>query len=296
MPALHSIPRAVPALTLALAMAALPATLGAQNEAPSPRQLLTRQASALDRDGHTDSARVFFQQLIESATTPADRAAAQRAMAMSWAFDGDCDNVIKYEQMVIDYWKTQEAADPQNAFYQEGEMANEGARVCLDAGDIDTAERWYRAGYELGMKEPEPKTHPASLWEYRLAHALGRIAARRGDTAEAGRQIASARRILDGDSVMAVQQERFFPYLVGYVALYTGDLQRAESALTKALSIEGNQRDPFMHTLLAMTYEQQGQVAEARTMYQKAYELATAHNPPSAYARRIGREKLRAES
>jgi tetratricopeptide (TPR) repeat protein len=296
MPALHSIPRAVPALTLALAMAALPATLGAQNEAPSPRQLLTRQASALDRDGHTDSARVFFQQLIESATTPADRAAAQRAMAMSWAFDGDCDNVIKYEQMVIDYWKTQEAADPQNAFYQEGEMANEGARVCLDAGDIDTADRWYRAGYELGMKEPAPKTHPASLWEYRLAHALGRIAARRGDTAEAGRQIASARRILDGDSVMAVQQERFFPYLVGYVALYTGDLQRAESALTKALSIEGNQRDPFMHTLLAMTYEQQGQVAEARTMYQKAYELATAHNPPSAYARRIGREKLRAES
>jgi hypothetical protein len=28
-------------------------------------------------------------------------------------------------------------------------------------------------------------------------------------------------------------------------------------------------------------------------MYQKAYELATAHNPPSAYARRVGREKLK---
>jgi Flp pilus assembly protein TadD len=175
-------------------------------------------------------------------------------------------------------------------------MANEGARVCLDAGDVDTAEKWYRAGYELGMKEPAPKTHPASLWAYRLAHALGRVAARRGDKAEAERQVASARRILDGDSAMAAQQERFFPYLAGYVALYTGDLQRAEAELTKALSLEGNQRDPFMHALLATTYEQQGRAADARAMYQQAYELATAHNPPSAYAKRVGREKLGVES
>jgi tetratricopeptide (TPR) repeat protein len=251
-----------------------------------------REAAALDREGKTSEARAIFQRMIDSASKPADRAAAQRAMAMSYAFDDDCANTIKYEQMVIDYWKTQEQADPQNAFYQQGEMANEGARVCIDAGDIDTAEEWYRKGYELGNKEPEPRTHPKSLWDYRLAHALGRIAARRGDKAEADKQIADARRALDSDTAMAAQQERFFPYLVGYVALYTGDLAKAESEFMKAIGIKGNERDPFMHCLLAMTYEKEGKAQQAKEMYRKAYDLAAAHNPPAAFVRPFARKKL----
>jgi Flp pilus assembly protein TadD len=251
-----------------------------------------REAAALDREGKTSEARAIFQRMIDSASEPADKATAQRAMAMSYAFDGDCANTVKYEQMVIDYWKTQEQSDPENAFYQEGEMANEGARVCIDAGDIDTAEEWYRKGYELGNREPEPRKHPKSLWDYRLAHALGRIAARRGDKAEAEKEIANARRALDSDTAMAAQQERFFPYLVGYVALYTGDLATARSELEKAIAMKGNDRDPFMHCLLAMTYEKMGKGAEAREMYRKAYDLATAHNPPAAFVRPFARKKL----
>jgi tetratricopeptide (TPR) repeat protein len=212
---------------------------------------------------------------------------------MSYAFDGDCANTVTYEEMVIAYWHGREAAEPQNAFYQEGEMADEAARVCLDAGDMDAAEHWYRRGYALGTEEPAPPAHPRSLWAYRLAHALGRIAARRGDTAEARRQVAEARRILDGDSAMAAGQERFFPYLAGYVALYTGDLAGAERELTRAVALRGNQRDPFMRCLLAMTYERLGRSAEADSTYREAYALAMAHNPPSAYVRRVVREKLK---
>ncbi len=261
---------------------------GRREGPPTPMQ----QAAQLDRDGATTRARVILQVLIDSAATPEAKAQAQRAMAMSYAFDGDCGNTVRYEEMVIAYWVTREQAEPQNAFYQEGEMANEGARVCIDAGDLDAAERWYRRGYELGTKEPVPQTHPRSLWEYRLAHALGRVAARRGDAAEAKRQVANARKILDGDSAMAAQQERFFPYLVGYVALYTNDLPAAQAELTKAISLPGNQRDPFMHCLLAMTYEKLGRQDEAKAMYQKAYDLATAHNPPAAFARPFARKKL----
>ncbi len=213
-------------------------------------------------------------------------------MAMSYAFDGDCANTVKYEEMVIDYWETREQAEPQNAFYQEGEMANEGARVCIDSGDLDTAERMYRRGSELGLKEPSPKTHPGSLWDYRLAHALGRIAARRGNAAEAQRQIAEARKALDGDPGMAAQQERFFPYLTGYVALYLNDLRTAEADLNKAVEMQGNQNDPFMNCLLALTYEKRGEQAKAMELYRKAYDLATAHNPPAAYARRVARAKI----
>jgi hypothetical protein len=251
-----------------------------------------RQAAQLDTQGKTAEARAIFQAMIDSATDPAAKAAAQRAMAMSYAFDGHCANTMKYEQMVIDYWKTREQAEPQNAFYQEGEMADEGARVCIDAGNLDAAEHWYRTGYELGNKEPEPRTHPKSLWDFRLAHALARIAARRGDKAEAQRQIANARKALDGDSAMAAQQERFFPYLVGYVALFTNDLPTAEKVLTDAVNLRGNQRDPFMHYLLALTYEKQGREADAKAMYQQAYDLATAHNPPAAFVRPFVRKKL----
>ena len=251
-----------------------------------------QEANRLDVDGRTREARTIFQRLIDSAATPLARAQAQRAMAMSYGFDGDCANAVKYEEMVMAYWRTRESEEPQNAFYQQGEMANEAARLCIDAGNLDVAERLYRLGTELGLKEPEPKTHPVSLWQYRLAHANARLAARRGNAARAGEYVAEARRILDSDPRMAAAQERFFPYLTGYVALYTNELQRAESDLTKAIAIQGNATDPFMHALLGMTYERLGNAAQARAMYQKSYELATAHNPPAAFARPFARRKL----
>src|SRR5688572_29803775 len=252
-----------------------------------------RQASRLDTQGRGVEARAAFQRLIDSAATPAARAAAQRRMAMSYGFEGDCANAVKYEEMVIAYWKTREREEPQNAFYQQGEMANEAARVCIDVGDLKTAEKYYRLGSELGLKEPEPKTHSKNLWDFRLHHALGRLAARRGEKTEALRQIFAARRALDGaDSATKAQQERFFPYLVGYVALYTDDLKTAETELTKAVAIRGNDRDPFMHVLLAQTYEKLGQPEKARALYQKAYDMATAHNPPAAFARPFARKKL----
>ena len=172
-------------------------------------------------------------------------------------------------------------------------MANEAARVCIDVGDLKTAEKYYRMGSELGLKEPEPRTHSKNLWDFRLHHALGRLAARRGDKTEALRQVFAARRALDGaDSATRAQQERFFPYLVGYVALYTDDLKTAETELTKAVAMRGNDRDPFMHVLLASTYEKLGQQEKAKALYQKAYDLATSHNPPAAFARPFARKKL----
>jgi tetratricopeptide (TPR) repeat protein len=247
-------------------------------------------ANRLDSDGKTAEARIIFQRAIDSAATPQTRAQAQRAMAISYAFDGDCANTVKYEEMVIGYWATREQAEPQNAFYQQGEVANEAARVCIDAGAIDIAERYYRKGSELGLKEPDPRTHPKSLWDFRLTHALARLAARRGNVAEARRQVAEARRILDSDSAMASAQERYYPYLVGYVALYTNDLTSAEAELTKAT--QANTGDPFMLYLLAYTYERIGNAGKAKELYQKAYDLATAHNPPAAFTRPNARKKI----
>ena len=263
---------------------------GQQGRAPSPQM---REASRLDLDGKTTDARAILEQLLDTTSNPAAKADVQRAIAMSYALDGDCAHTATYESMVIDYWHSREQADRSNAYYQQGEMADEAARVCIDAGDLDAAERWYRKGYALGMAEPEPQTHRKPLWDFRLAHALGRIAARRGDLAEAQRQIAAARRALDADSAIAAQQERFFPYLVGYVALYSHDPATAQAQFTRALAMKGNENDPFLHCLLAMAEDQLGKHDEAAAHYREAYDLAKAHNPPSAFVRRYVRATLR---
>lgn len=122
----------------------IPLTLDAQ-EQTDPFQVALREAGKFDTQGHTAQARLAFQRLIDSAPTPAAKAAAQRSMAMSYAFDADCANTMRYEAMVIAYWKTREHEEPQNAFYQQGEMAN-AARVCIDAGDLATAENYQPPG------------------------------------------------------------------------------------------------------------------------------------------------------
>jgi tetratricopeptide (TPR) repeat protein len=195
---------------------------------------------------------------------------------------------------------TQERADPQNAFYQEGEVSNESARICFDAGDYDAAETYYRRGSELGLKEPEPKAHPASLWDFRLTHALARINVRRKNFEEARNLVERARKILDSDKAMAAQQERFYPYLAGYVGLYAqletihpewvrslGDVERNLRAATEA---KGSENDPYFHWLLAEYYwtDANRVIAECH----KALDRATAHNPPSAFVHAHAKECL----
>jgi Flp pilus assembly protein TadD len=256
----------------------------------TPRSDSLRSAQSLDTEGKHQESRAIFQALIDNAPDAAAKAQVQRRMAMSYAYDGNCAKSIEYEELVIAYWVTRREAEPQNAHYQEGEMANEAARVCIDAGHLDEAERMYRRGSELGTREPAPRTHPKSLWDYRLAHALARLAARRGNSAEAQRQIAEARRILDSDPTMAEDQRQYLPYLVGYVALYTNDLTTAEAELTKAS--QGMANDPFMVVLLGMTAEKRGDQAKATELYQKAFDMATGSNPPNVHSRAFTRKKL----
>jgi tetratricopeptide (TPR) repeat protein len=235
-------------------------------------------------------ARVVFQKAIDNAPTPAAKANAQRAMAMSWAFDGDCKKTAEYEDMVIGYWKTQEKNVPDRAFYQQGEMADEAARVCLDNGHLNTAYELYKKGHDLGAREPDIPPARKDLWDYRWEHAQARIAARRGSKAEAEKHVAAAKAILGGmqqkDPKLYEQQASFLPYLTGYVALYTGDYQTALEDLRKA-----NQNDAFIQCLIGMTFEKLGDKTRAMEAYRKAASVG-GHNPPAAFARPFTAKKL----
>lgn len=273
-------------LLTALALVAVSPAVRAQ----ATRADSMRAAQRVDADGKHAEARAMYQGLIASAPDAAAKAAATRRLAMSYGYDGNCAKVIELLDQVIAYWVTRRAVEPQNAHYQEGEMANEAARVCIDHGFLDEAERMYRRGTMLGNAEPTPRTHPASLWAFREAHAMARLAARRDNAAEAKRWVGEARKALDSDSVMAKSQEQYFPYLVGYVALFTGDLATAEAQFQKTVAAMPN--DPFQLVLLGMTHEKMGHTAVARGFYQKAYDMSTGSNPPGIYSRAFTKKQL----
>jgi len=245
----------------------------------SPESVIANNGAgvALDLKSEYKDARKYFQRAIDVAKIPQDKAIAERSMAMSYAFEGDCKKAGEYEQKVIDYWVSQKN------FFAQGEAADEVARVCIDAGDLDAAEKWYRKGHEAGLKEPDIKPERTDLWAFRWEHAQARLAARHGNADEAQKHVVAAKEILDKGT--NPQQAPFFLYLVGYVAFYTGDYRAALAALDRA-----NQNDPFIQCLIAETYEKLDEKDKAAAFYAKAAATA-AHNPAGAYAHRVAGKK-----
>jgi tetratricopeptide (TPR) repeat protein len=243
--------------------------------------------SILDLIGRGEEARKYFQKAIEVAGTPEHKAMAQRAIAISYAFEGNCGKTVEYEKQVFEYY-----GSTKNLF-QQGEIADETARVCIDsddlhnrypADDLNTAYHWYQLGHDTGMKEPDIKPARQDLWEFRWEHAQARVAARRGNQTEAQKHVAAAKAILDKRT--NPEQAQFLPYLQGYVAFYARDYKTALEELLKA-----NQNDPFIQCLIGQTYEKLGDKGKAVEYYRKA-SAAIAHNPAAAYAVPFAKQRI----
>jgi tetratricopeptide (TPR) repeat protein len=244
--------------------------------------------SVLDLMGRGEEARKYFQQAIAAADTPEHKAMAQRAMAVSYAFEAkSCSEISEYERKVFDYYGSVKN------FYQQGEIADEAGRLCLDSDDLrnrypgddeNAAYSWYQLGHDTGLKEPDIQPARGDLWEFRWENAQARIAARRGNREEAQKHVAAAKAILDKGT--NPEQAQFFPYLVGYVAFFGRDYKTALDELLKA-----NQNDPFIQCLIGQTYENLGEKDNATGYYRKA-AAATFHNPPAAYAVPFSKKRL----
>ena len=234
--------------------------------------------NVLDLLGKGEEARKYFQKAIDVDEKPEQKASANRSMAMSYAFEGNCKKTVEHEQKALDYFAAVKD------FFQQGEIADEAARVCIDSGDLDAALHWYKNGHDAGLKEPDIKPARVDLWNFRWEHAQARVAARRGNLAEAQDHVTAAKAILDKGT--NPEQAQFFPYLRGYVAFYGQDYKTALEELLKA-----NQNDPFIQCLLGQTYERLGEKDKAIESYRKA-AAAIAHNPPAAYAVPFAKKKL----
>jgi tetratricopeptide (TPR) repeat protein len=247
--------------------------------AKSPRLFQAHLASgiALDLKGDYGQARSQFADAVGLAS-PDTKAQALRETAFSYAFEGKDGKAEKYEKLVFD--DRMEKSDWVSAAI----ICNELARIYLESGDANGAYKWYKKGYDTASRKTDMSDADKNLFLFRWESAQARVAARRGNAAEAQQHVAAAKLALD--KANNPDQMRFFPYLTGYVAYYTGDNKTAIADLQKA-----DQRDPLIVALLGEAYEKSGDAAQAKDYYRKVLEINT-HNPTNAFARPLARKKL----
>jgi tetratricopeptide (TPR) repeat protein len=232
---------------------------------------------ALDLQGNYDEARKHLAKAIDLAP-PQSAVQPLRVMAVSYAFQCNTDKAAEYERRAFDLqYKWNKLTDAAGT-------ADELARIYLECGDYDNAFQWYQTGHLTALKNPNITLPEKDLWEFRWEAALARIAARKGQAAQAQQHLAAAKAILDKND--NPDQVRFYPYLAGYVALYSGDYKSAIAYLQKA-----DQQDVFAWSLLAQAYEKSGDKAQAIEVYKKILTV-NSHNPTNAFARPLAKKKL----
>jgi tetratricopeptide (TPR) repeat protein len=232
----------------------------------------------LDLLGRYEEARTYFAKAIKVATNNTEKVGALRAMAVAWGFVSNCRNAEKYEQEAFDLYIS--SADYPNA----GDTADEMGRLCIDAGDFSLSREWYSRGHDAGLDEPNISPSRRDLWDFRWEHAQARLDIRRGKQADALRHVEKAKAILAKGT--NPDQSEFLPYLIGYVAFYSNNYIEALESLKNA-----SLTDPFIHCLLAQTYEKLGDTANAEKYYRLAAST-TAHSVPASYARPLATQKL----
>ena len=234
---------------------------------------------ALDFLGRHAEARRHYQAALEAAPRDA-RAQPLSAMAVSYAFESNAAGAAKFYQTVFD--ERMAAGNPGGA----AGTANAIGRVYLESGDGENAEKWYRTGYETSKRIANASEAERDLWTMRWLNAQGRIAARRGNTAEARRHAAALAELLakgqnDGERPQ-------LQYLLGYIALEAGEHDRAIAELEK-----GNLTDSFVLGLIGRAYEKKGDAANARGYYAKVLS-SPGHSLNTAFARRWAQAYLEA--
>lgn len=299
-----------PVLFLALALIFAAPLLAQSGSAPSPQELV-KQGRRLSSEGKQDQALALYRRALQAdpklyeahlaagaaldlkgdyvqahrelaqaidLAPPQSKVQTQRTMAVSYAFQHNPAQAAKYAEPAFN---SQLAAKDYNG---AGETADELARIYLESGDTDNAETWYRKGHEISFLKSNMTAAEKDLWNFRWEHAQARIAARRGRRSEAEQHVAAAKAILDKGAI--ANQQRFFPYLQGYVAYYAADYTGAIADLKKA-----DQHDPFILLLLAQASEKSGQRAQAMDYYRQILAINT-HNPTNAFARPVAKGKL----
>ncbi len=232
---------------------------------------------ALDLAGRYDEARDHLK-LALALADPGAREMVQSAIGVSYAFESDATGAAPWFKDQFD------AQTARGEIAAAAATANALARIYLETGDEDAAERWYKTGYDTGLMTPDLTPAGRDLWDFRWENAQGRLAARRGRFDEARAHARAAQAVLDRGR--NDDQRPFLPYLVGYIEFYAGHDRQAIDAL-----VTGNLDDPFVAGLVAEAYARLGDRANARKYYERVM-ASNAHSINAAFSRPRARAYL----
>jgi tetratricopeptide (TPR) repeat protein len=143
---------------------------------------------------------------------------------------------------------------------------NAMARINLETGRLEEAQKCYQKGYESipgsTLSEDQKKT-----WLGRLHHGKARTLARMGKPKEAWAEAETVRQMVIAGGEAGRQFWPAYHYVAGYAKLEGGD---AGAALEHLLQADAN--DPFQRLLLGRAYEKLGRKDEAKAAYQKVVD------------------------
>lgn len=235
---------------------------------------------ALDLKGSFEPARTHLGKAVELAT-PEERARALMAMGVSFAFERKASDAARHYQRLLDI--QMEA----KAYSDAAATANALGRLYLESGDTANARKWYETGYETARRQADLPGPQLDLWQLRWEHAQARIAARRGDAAEAARHAQAVRAIVEKGGENE-QQRPVYNALEGYINFYGGDSRAAIAWLLKA-----DETDVFALGMLGQAYERVNEPRNARDCYRKVMAILQ-HDLQVAFTRPLAGERLKA--
>jgi tetratricopeptide (TPR) repeat protein len=180
-------------------------------------------------------------------------------VAFSHLYEGNPDAALESLRTYLTEYKAR-GLDQQ---FPEVFIWNAMARINLENGRLEEAQKCYKSGYDSipGSTLPEDQK---KTWLGRLHHGTSRTLARMGKPQEAWAEAETVRQMLLTGGEAGRQYWPAYHYVAGYAKLEAGD---AAAALEHLLQADTN--DPFHRLLLARAYEKLGRKDEAKTSYQK---------------------------
>lgn len=180
-------------------------------------------------------------------------------VTFSYLYEGNPDGALESLRTYLAEYKAR-GLDQQ---FPEVFIWNAMARINLEAGRLEEAQKCYKNGYDSipGSSLPEDQK---KTWLGRLHHGTSRTFARMGKPQEAWAEADTVRQMLLTGGEAGRQYWPAYHYVAGYAKLESGD---AAAALEHLLQADLN--DPFHRLLLARAYEKLGRKEEAKASYQK---------------------------
>ena len=247
----------------------------------SPRSFEAARALGilLNLKGQYPEARTHLERAVMVAPTNTVRHQALATLALSYAFEGKFDAVVReYESL-----RRQQQVDGDAS----GAAASARAlgRILLEAGDIANGRKWYEVGYQEWKPQPSQPESERLLWDLRWRHMQARVAAREGRVDDARRLLGEFEGLMKKRGRLN-EDNAIYRWVAGYVSFYAKDYNAAIDHLT-----HGDTDDPFILDLIGRAYETKGDLTNARQYYRRVME-SNVYNLQSAIARPHARAKL----